>query len=289
MPDPIDAPPPAAPVGDAAPASVLSEGMTFTENWRESLPEDIRAEPSLQTMTTVDGLARSYVAAQKMTGLEKVAIPTDVSTPDVWNEFHAKLGRPAAAIDYDFKDVQFSEGIAPTADQETAAKDAMHSLGLSAKQAHGIYDYYKTHMEGELESFEHQQHKSYDDGVAELKTKYGYAYDAKLETANRAKATFDTTGVIDRLGIGNDPGVIDMLAQIGESIAEDKLIGNRGPVVMTPNEAQTDVNKILAGPAYYDETHPSHAADVHEVRRLMKYMHPEDTGASVSPVGKHLI
>jgi hypothetical protein len=59
--------------------SILGEGMAFSEGWREHLPEDIRAEPSLANVRDLPGLAKSYVNAQRMIGRDKIVLPKDDS------------------------------------------------------------------------------------------------------------------------------------------------------------------------------------------------------------------
>ena len=88
----------AAPVTDAAPASFI-----------DTLPEDLRGEPSLRNFTDTAGLAKSYVHAQKMIGVDKLPLPGKSATDEEWNNVYERLGRPNAPTEYDFESV---EGIA---------------------------------------------------------------------------------------------------------------------------------------------------------------------------------
>lgn len=51
-------------VGDSGGGT--GEGGGDAKSWLESLPEDVRSDPSLKVFKDVSGLAKSYVNAQKM-------------------------------------------------------------------------------------------------------------------------------------------------------------------------------------------------------------------------------
>jgi hypothetical protein len=264
----------------------VGEGGAFRENWRESLSEDIRADPSLEYVKDVNGLAKSYVSGQKMVGLDKVAIPTEHSTQDVWDQFYAKGGRPETAEAYNFDSVVTPEQLVPTSEELSAAKTAFHTLGLNNTQAAGVMDFYNQHMGHALEMTDQRSEQTNAEAVASLKAEKGYAYDSFVETANKAVRTFDPDGVITKLGLENNLEVVKMMGNIGKAISEDKLIGSTAPSVMSPLDAQTKVNKIYAEGAYYDGDHPEHNTAVAEVRRLMQFMYPsgEASGGKVMTI-----
>jgi hypothetical protein len=79
-------------VAEAAPVSFL-----------ESLPEELRNEPSLRTFTDPGSLAKSYVNAQRMIGADKVAIPSKSATSDEWREVYTRLGAPTDVGGYQFE------------------------------------------------------------------------------------------------------------------------------------------------------------------------------------------
>ena len=47
-----------------------SEPVTQEVNWKESLPDDLRDNPSLKSIQDVPGLAKSFIHAQKMVGAD---------------------------------------------------------------------------------------------------------------------------------------------------------------------------------------------------------------------------
>jgi hypothetical protein len=69
-------------------------------DWRTSLPEELKSEKSLSSITDIAGLAKSYVHAQKLIGADKIPVPNKHATEDDWNAVYEKLGRPKSAEDY---------------------------------------------------------------------------------------------------------------------------------------------------------------------------------------------
>ena len=66
----------------------------------DSLPEDLRVEPSLRNFTDPASLAKSYVHAQRMIGADKIPLPGKTATDEDWANVWSKLGRPQAPSEY---------------------------------------------------------------------------------------------------------------------------------------------------------------------------------------------
>jgi len=73
------------PEGNAAPPQ---------EDWKASLPDDIKAAPSLASIKDIPALAKSYVSAQQLIGAKRIALPSEKATPDEIKEFHRAIGVP---------------------------------------------------------------------------------------------------------------------------------------------------------------------------------------------------
>ena len=95
-----EAPQPAA-------AGGVEAGSSAVVDWKASLSEDLRNDPSLSSISDVGSLAKSFVHAQRMVGADKVAIPKDDASPDDWNEYYNRLGRPEK---YEISKPQLAEG-----------------------------------------------------------------------------------------------------------------------------------------------------------------------------------
>ena len=66
-------------------------------DWRASLAEDIKTDKSLASIKDVNSLAKSYIHAQKLVGVEKIPLPNKHATEEDWNVVFDKLGRPKSA------------------------------------------------------------------------------------------------------------------------------------------------------------------------------------------------
>ena len=63
-------------------------------NWKDALPEDVKQDPSMQAIQTVDNLAKSYVNAQKMVVAYKIIVPNKQAEANEWQDVFTKLGLP---------------------------------------------------------------------------------------------------------------------------------------------------------------------------------------------------
>jgi len=58
----------------------------------DSLPEDLRNEPSLRLFSDPASLAKSYVHAQRMIGADKIPLPGKSATDDEWRQVYRCAG-----------------------------------------------------------------------------------------------------------------------------------------------------------------------------------------------------
>ena len=64
------------------------------DNWKDTLPDDLKAEKALESIQDIPGLAKSYIHAQKMIGSDKIPVPNKYATDEDWQAVYNKLGRP---------------------------------------------------------------------------------------------------------------------------------------------------------------------------------------------------
>ena len=113
-------------VADAAPA------VSFLD----TLPEDLRGEPSLRNFNDVGALAKSYTHAQRMIGGDKIGKPSQSWTDDQWTEHHIHSGRPDTSDGYEFRlDGQLADSTLE------GFRDSAFKAGLSGKQAQTVAEF----------------------------------------------------------------------------------------------------------------------------------------------------
>ena len=249
----------------------------------DSLPEDLRAEPAFKDIGNVQDLARSYFNAQKMVGADKVAIPGQNADESDWGTFYDKLGRPSEAASYEFNPGE-EAGSLSDSEQLSQFKDAAYNLGLSKKQAEGLFDWYnKTSVDayGKVETALEDRRLQAEET---LRGEFGNAYDERVGLASRVAQEFggdEGIELLEESGLGNDPRVIKMFAKIGMAMAEDSIaIGDgNSSFTMTPDEAQREIASLQRDAdfmtSYGDASNPTHGEAVTRMAKLFEYAHPD--------------
>lgn len=251
---------------DAAPVGFL-----------DSLPEDLRGEPSLRTFTDPASLAKSYVNAQRMIGADKIAKPGKSWTDDQYNEFYNSVGRPDSADAYE---MNLGDGM--NEDAISGLKQAMWEAGLQPRQVDRIARFINETGETSKADAQSRSESAVYESEQALRQEFGQAYEQRIGMAQSAARTllgeegmnmFEDVQLSDGRMLGDHPEVIKMFSALAEQIGEDNLVGEPTELVMTPDEAKSRVAEMTRrdGP-YFDKMHPEHSAYVEEVLRLREYL-----------------
>ena len=268
----------------------VETGQAPSEDWKASLPEDIRDNQLIHNANSIESLAKTAIHAQSMIGADKLAIPGKWANEDDWNNVYTKLGKPEDAQGYK---LEVKEGTQVDKDIESWYRGLAHKAGLNDRQANTIFQEYMA-KEAELKAA--NAPPSPEDveiikGEAEiaLKKEWGKAFDTKMNEAKGvltefAPKDFDQLLTKDGVPLGNDPVFIKTLANIGNYInsklGEDKMIGNKQQPQYTPADAEKEIAALRGDPRdggpYWDKKHPDHMRTVQQVQELMEYMHPEE-------------
>jgi hypothetical protein len=263
---------------EAAPEAVVAQAAPETApiGFLESLPEELRNEPSLRNFADPSALAKSYVHAQRMIGADKVAIPSKSATPEEWREVFTKLGAPEDAGAYEFSD----SDISVNDDLIGTFRDRALTAGLTNSQANEMMGFVRDTISGLETDMSETTEKALYEGEQELRQEFGQAFDQRLELAQMAaKDLLGSTDIFDEITLsdgrmlGDHPEVVKMFSQLAEQIGEDNLEGAPTELVMTPQEAQRQVSEMTRrdGP-YWDKMHPEHDTYIEEVLRLREYL-----------------
>jgi len=272
MPDDI------APAETADNAEAGSEPTQTTEtsddNWRSSLSEDLRDNPSFSKFKDVDSLAASYVNLQSHLGRDKIAKPV---TDSDWDDVYEFLGRPESPEKYEIElPEDLPEEIAGQFNDETLSsfKQEAHRLGLNAEQVKSLVAWQAGNMGNQHEAYKGIIDQSMQQGETSLRQEWGRAYDQNLEFARKAFAEYggdELAAKMEASGMGNDPDVLRAFANIAKTTMADKdLAGPSGgtQMALTPEEARAEAATIMSHPAYTDKRHPEHNSMVKKVQAL---------------------
>ena len=268
----------------------VETGQAPSEDWKASLPEDIRDNQLIHNANSIESLAKTAIHAQSMIGADKIAVPGRWANDDDWNNVYTKLGKPEDAQGYK---LEVKEGTQVDKDIESWYRGLAHKAGLNDRQANTIFQEYMA-KEAELKAA--NAPPSPEDveiikGEAEiaLKKEWGKAFDTRMNEAKGvltefAPKDFDQLLTKDGVPLGNDPVFIKTLANIGNYInsklGEDKMVGSKQQPQYTPADAEKEIAALRGDPRdggpYWDKKHPDHMRTVQQVQELMEYMHPEE-------------
>ena len=150
-----------------------------------------------------------------------------------------------------------------------------------------LLDYYGNLEQSSLDNAQKDQELNRVNNETSLRKEFGLAYDKKLNQANDVFKNFFAEELAevklqDGTSIGNHPGFIKALATMSEKFSEDTISAGQESAggLLTPQEAQKEVSKIMGDPKhpYWIKEHPNHDAAVKEVADLNGMIHSVSTG-----------
>jgi hypothetical protein len=266
-----------------ADTSTPPAGVTFPDNWKEALDDDLRNDPALSPIQDIPNLVKSFINAQKMVGANKLVKPDKFGSEDDWSTFYKQaLDIPESLEMYELevpKESAFEDGFI------SQLKEFAYNNNFAPRQMNGLVnwlnDVNQKAIAKQQEDYEAQRTVELDG----LKKEWGEAFQKRLTLAKSALREFGDDQVfewLEQTGLGDDTRLIKLLAAMGETLKEDKIIEDVDSSARTPKELEKEVNTILSdfNHPYHVRNHPNHKAAVEEVQRLFSQMHPVKTQSS---------
>lgn len=267
----------------------VEQAAAAPQSFLESLPEDLRAEPSLQNFTDNAALAKSYVHQGRLIGADKVALPGKSATPEEMDMFYNKIGRPESADDYEF-DVSGLE----QADIDVI-RNTSHAAGLNPTQAQAVAKLTADRDMAVIQEFEQNAEAARTEGLNELRSEWGPAFKEKMDRVFQAGVALglpverdeknqpyipfmDNLLLADGRSVGDHPDIIRLFDRLADKIGEDTLSDADAKVNFqtTPAEARAKRETLMQqGTPYWDNQHPEHQRYVQEVLELNEIIHYE--------------
>jgi len=267
-------------------------------DWKSTLDPTIKDHPSLKNFKTPGDVAKSYLEAQRLIGKKGVPLPSKDADPlddtkrKDWDTVYDTLGRPSDPNAYELPKVEYPAGF-PKVPEETVKgfKELSHKIGLLPHQVKALYQWqHEQAMNGVNQNTEAQA-TSLRTSEQELRKEYGKAFDSNLSIAKGLLKKFGSNEVLaglDSSGFGNNPHFIRFMVKVAKQFGEDgnTLVGETQSAILTPQEAQAEVDKIMADKsgAYWNRANDKgikpfsdaeHKAVVKKVQDLMSMAHPE--------------
>jgi hypothetical protein len=261
-----------------------------TATWRDSLPEDIRADPLLMPVKDVNELAKTYVHAQRMLG-NRIPKPSGDWKPEQWNDFWNGIGRPADHTKYKTPEYQFPEGF-PAIDKGKmdAALKHFHGLGFTQPQLEGVLKFYyddltsahKTEMEARkgAHATVMQKLEQHFGGADQMNANLERARNAIRKLAGEGENYESLVGFITEKGLDNNFEFLTMMSKVGEMMEEDRAKGGATSQGFAPNAAAalSELAKLDTDDefqkALHDARAPGHKEAVARQLQLLGIAHP---------------
>lgn len=271
---------PAAGVDQGNPAAGTvdpsAQAIVFPEDWKSSLSDDIRDDPSMKAINDIHGLAKSYVHAQRSIGADKIILPgKHAKLEDAeFRDIFTKLGLPDSVENYELTP---KEGVEVDADFQAAYKDIAFKMGVLPQQAQAMSEWYDSFAAQRIEQQRIENATLVNEGISSLKTEWGDAFVSNIKIAQSVVDELGGQELRDKLteaGLDNSPEMIKFMVKVGESFGEDKFRGDNTSTSggVTPDEAARQIAAIQADPKspYHDRSHPEHKYVVDEVTKLFQ-------------------
>jgi hypothetical protein len=203
----------------------------------------------LKTINDVPSLAKSYVHAQSLVGADKVVMPKDNASPEEWNNFWNKVGRPGKPEDYGLgRPENFPEGSFDK-DMHDHMLKVFHESGMTSKQAKTLYGKYMEYVGSRMQQAQTQQQQESAATMERLKSEYGADFNVRVAAAQKAIQKFgspELVSYLEKSGMGNNPELIKLFSNVGLSMSESSadVGGNNGFGGITPMQAQAELSQL---------------------------------------------
>lgn len=253
------------------------------ENWRETIPQDVRDFGTFKDFKSPADLGKSWMSMTQMIN-DRPAIPNENSTPEQRDAFYKKFGRPDEASGYTLSEgTKLPEGVTIPDTILDGARTKMHELGLNASQGTALLDWYH----GVVSDGAAEQRTADEGKAAEQQQKISEAFGDKTEqTVDIAKAalkkfaTDDFISYLEESGLGNDVEMIRFMHSMGQKVLDDDRL-HAGPgnfQVMDTTKAQLDIETLKTNKEFMtsllDDRDAGHGAAVSRWKALFAAAYP---------------
>ena len=265
-----------APSGGSSPGA--APGLDWS-TFRTSLG-DLGRDKSFEPIKDLNGLAKSYVEAQKMIG-GSIRLPKKDAKPEerkkAVTELMGKLraegileGTPETPDKYDIK-MPTEEGWKANEPLIKSFREAAHKIGVPPSQVQGMFDWY-LNFQAETQREEQME---FENTKRALKSEFGGLYVRKMEAARRAAAKYlgeDGDALISDLPPKAGARILKALAEIGDPLLEDAMVAGEIPGVVTADQLTAKINLMMNDKKHplNDISHVQHKDAVIEYTKLQQ-------------------
>jgi len=231
----------------------------------DSLPEELKTNPTIQKFDSLEGLAKSYVNLQGMLGKDKIPIP---ETEEQWNHVYNKLGRPEDPMEYGLKRPEI-EGTEIPKEKFEEFLGVAHRLGLNAKQVEGLLEHEVKNITETLQAQKTDLETRIQATEEELRKTWGEKFTEKKNLVERFTLEFaddDLREFLRESGLQNDPRLLKLFSNIADKIYEESGIAEgKGDTIETIEE---ELSTLRRNPAFLNGSDPMHKSVIQKINAL---------------------
>ena len=214
----------------------VTETPTSESTWRDSLPDELKADKSLEKFKDVNSLAKSYLEAQKATSkalnAKGVIIPGENASPEEISEYRKALGIPESPDGYELESPSLPEGMVVDEAKAKKLAEIAHSKGISKEAFQELAKAFNAEEIARFEAMQQEQAQKIKDATIEMKKEWGRDFDKNLAQAESAIVNIfgeDFNKFLQETGLGNDPRVVRGMFKASQNMSEDKLVTKSSP------------------------------------------------------------
>lgn len=286
-------------VAESTPQSESNLNEAQPVNFLDNISEDLRGDASLKDFKDVNGLAKSYINAQKMIG-NSIRLPSEDSSPEAKQDFldklkgidnviikpsgeegledyYNKLGRPESSDKYTLKELVTEDLQASlpdiSLDVENFQQEAFE-LGLTNEQASKLIDNRLKQAKDSIES----QNLAKEESIKQLQKLWGQDYDNRMASAKQTAKVYadkfpnEMESLINS-NAGNNPAFLNMLVELGANLKEKGHAGmQQAKFGMTPEGAKAKIAELRSDRGfmkdYTDSLSSNHQGAVNKLAKL---------------------
>jgi hypothetical protein len=257
------------------------QGAGGGETWRDSLPDNIKANPIFSKYNSANEALSAFVDVQKLIGPEKIIMPGKDADEKEWNErVFDRLGRPKKPEEYPLPtDLEIPKEL-PISDKLIQGfREQAHKLGVLPKQFQGMYKWFMNEQIAAYNDSVNGSKAKAEESRAKLRTEWGAAFDQNLAVAEKVLQSYgdpETVNFIKQKGLNTDTNFVKFLHNIGKVLSEDQLTGKPATLTMSPEEAVSEISKMNNDPnnPIHKADHPEHDAAMKKREMLYRMAYP---------------
>lgn len=245
--------------------------------WYDALPEETRGLIQNKGWKEPQDVISSYSNLEKLLGADKagrgLVLPKEDADAGEWGKVYDRLGRPTSPDGYK---LPVPEG--DTGEFAKIAAGKFHELGLSAKQAEQLADWYNSQTSGMMSQSEQQLSVQSEQDMQSLEIEWGQNFDANIEASRRAVREFgfneqELEAMERGLGTAN---MMKKFADIGKRLGESQFVEGKtsGNFGMSPEAARVRISALKQDSEWTAKYLGGNADAKGELERLMKIGYP---------------